>query len=211
MSRHLDPHLQRIIDNAGLVAHEAPQSEFSFPPMETHTGLRSFRQGPRRPFKENVPLNDSSQTLFLLYVVLLYLMMPAMPVRDSYSYEYTNDTVRAASTASRVSLVPRNMHHRRGQEPHSVHNADPGFRITQNQHQGLSIGRDAPTMNNTLAQSSLDQLATNMLLQRPIPQPSPEHASLFRGLRSNRLNQLQPQRQQVTPPFNLSMLYQPSF
>jgi hypothetical protein len=178
--------------------------------METRTALRSFRHGSRRPLKENVPLNDFSQTLFLPYVVLLYLMMPALPVRDSYSYE-TNDAVRTASSASRVSLLPRNMHHRREQEPNSVNDADHSFRITQNLHQGLPIGRDAPTMNNTLAQSSLDQLATNMLLPRPMPQHSPKHASLLRGFCSNRLNQLQLQRQQVTPPFNLSKLYQPPF
>lgn len=62
-------------------------------------------------------------------------------------------------------------------------------------------------VNNTQTENVLDQLATNMILQRPMPQPSPDHASMFRGLRGSRINQLQPQIQQVTPPFNLGKLF----
>ena len=86
-------------------------------------------------------------------------------------------------------------------------NADHHFRFSQNLRQGLPVSRESSMTNNTEADNVLNQLATSMLLQRPMPQPTPEPASMFRGVRGSRINQLQPHIQQVTPPFNLSKVY----
>lgn len=47
---------------------------------------------------------------------------------------------------------------------------------------------------------------TNMLAQQSMMQRQPTigHANFLQKLQANRPNQLQPQRQQVTPPFNIS-------
>jgi len=56
--------------------------------------------------------------------------------------------------------------------------------------------------------SPMGQLTNAMLMHRSMPlahtNPIPEVANAYQGLLSSRLNQLQPQKQQITPPFNLS-------
>ncbi|KAG4443821.1 hypothetical protein IFR05_000721 [Cadophora sp. M221] len=51
-----------------------------------------------------------------------------------------------------------------------------------------------------------DPSPTDFLMQQSMMQGQPTlvHSNFFQGLHSNRLSQLQPQRQQVTPPFNLN-------
>jgi hypothetical protein len=78
------------------------------------------------------------------------------------------------------------------------------FRFAQNLRRNQA--RENMMPNNGDPERVLDQLATNMLLQRPIPQTSPEPATMFSNAHGNRIGQLQPQIQQVTPPFNLSEL-----
>lgn len=58
MSRDLDPHLQRIIDNAELAASEDPVPEFSFPRVESRTAQRGL--GSIWSFQENHASNDLS-------------------------------------------------------------------------------------------------------------------------------------------------------
>jgi ATP-dependent DNA helicase HFM1/MER3 len=111
---------------------------------------------------------------------------------------------------TRLSLVPRNIYNQQEAEPRIITNAHHHFRFAQNLRQGLPVNRPAqqpPRTNNfnsQQTQSPLTQLANNMLLQRPMPQVSPEQMNLLQGQNASRLNQLQPRRQEITPPFNLS-------
>jgi hypothetical protein len=78
------------------------------------------------------------------------------------------------------------------------------FRFAQNLRRNQA--RENMMPNNGDPERGLDQLATNMLLQRPMIQMSPEPARMSSNAHGNRIGQLQPQIQQVTPPFNLSEL-----
>lgn len=129
---------------------------------------------------------------------------------------------------NRLSLAPRNRYHHSEQEPRTLNNADNHFRIAQNLRDGMPLSSAPPRSYNTQrpgpmalqrnalfsqqqtnSQSldSIDQLANAMLMQKSLPpvQMEPAQTNDFRGLPSSRVNQLQPQLQQVTPPFNLSM------
>jgi hypothetical protein len=208
MARDLDTHLQRIIDNAtGLDAQKRPAPAFNFPAMETRAAEWSFRPAPRQSMQEPKLFNDYGQYLFLLHSLEAYLTIITILGRDPYGYESPEALVAPSTTTTRLSLAPRNIYNQQGErESRAITNADHHFRFAQNLRQGLPVSRPPQTTSNTQAQSPLSQLATSMLLQRPIPETSPEHTSIFHGLRSNRLHKLQPQRQQVTPPFNLSKL-----
>ena len=81
-------------------------------------------------------------------------------------------------------------------------NADQHFKFTQNLRQGLLVIREAPITNNTQAEIALDQLATNIFLQNPMPQHIPEPVGMSRNVHDSRINDLEPQMQQVTQPFN---------
>jgi ATP-dependent DNA helicase HFM1/MER3 len=108
---------------------------------------------------------------------------------------------------TRFSLANRSTYNQPDNEPRAVSNAENHFRFPQNLRRGAPANQPAVWMNNfnhLPAQSPFSQLATNMVLQRPVPQASPEQMNLFQGLNTNRLNQLQPRRQEITPPFNLS-------
>ena len=131
------------------------------------------------------------------------------PDRSSYGSESSRQSLRTLNTApTRLSLVPQNIYTRLDGELRVLSNADSHFRFAKNLRQGLPVNRvppPQPTNNffNHQAPSPITQLANNMLLQKPMPQASPE-VNLFHGLNPNRLNQLQPRRQEITPPFNLS-------
>jgi ATP-dependent DNA helicase HFM1/MER3 len=128
---------------------------------------------------------------------------------------------------NRISLAPRNMYNQFDQEDRALSNAENHFRFAQNLREGMpinlapqrssnvrSLGPMGPKRNILFSQQStnsksvdpIDQLANAMLIQTSVPptQVEPETAGFFQGLHPNRINQLQSQRQQITPPFNLS-------
>lgn len=114
--------------------------------------------------------------------------------RGSYSIDPSHQS-------SRLSLAPRNIYNQQEAEPREPTNADHRFRFAQNLRQGLPANRASlqpPPANSSSqeAPSPLTQLANNMLLQRPMQQTIHQNP--------NRLNELQPRRQEITPPFNLS-------
>jgi len=128
--------------------------------------------------------------------------------------------------SNRLSFAPRNIYHQPSQEHITLSNADNHFRFAQNLRGGVPINPAPPRPNNAQllapreqkrnnlfsqqnnAQSldSIDQLANAMLLQKSMPhsQTESQRANVFQGSHPPRINQLQPQRQQVTSPFNLS-------
>jgi ATP-dependent DNA helicase HFM1/MER3 len=105
--------------------------------------------------------------------------------------------------------------------------ADSHSRFAQNLREGMSMNV-APPRSNNMQQSvptapqrntlfsqqqnnpqsldSIDQLANAMLTQNLVPtlQAEPAPPNFFHRRQPSGINQLQPQKQQVTPPFNLS-------
>jgi hypothetical protein len=72
----------------------------------------------------------------------------------------------------------------------------------------MPISQTSP--RQTLPQTKIiDQLANAMVMQRSMVQTKfePESGNRSHGLHHSKLNKLQPQTQQLTPPFNLSKLY----
>jgi ATP-dependent DNA helicase HFM1/MER3 len=128
---------------------------------------------------------------------------------DFNSAPQPSSTLRAVPT--RLSLAPQNLYSQQESEPRVLTIADNHFRFAQNLRQGLPVNRAPPSLttviqsnNQQQAQSPLTQLANNILLQRPMPLAGPEQASGYKGQNISRLSQLQPRRQEHTPPFNLS-------
>lgn len=129
--------------------------------------------------------------------------------------------------SNRLSFAPRNICHQPGQEHRTLSNVDNHFRFSQNLREGVPINPAPPRpnnaqrlapmeqqrnnlfsqqLNNAQSLDPIDQLANAMLLQKSMPhsQAESQRANFFQGSHPSRINQLQPQRQQVTPPFNLS-------
>ena len=137
--------------------------------------------------------------------MLSYLIVGLSLGRDSYGIEPLNESADPLRTTSRLSLARWSSHRYQERRQNSIPNVDQHFRFTQNLRQGLPVSRETSMTNNRQAESVIDQLATNMVQQKTMPQPSPKHASMFCDLRDSKVNDLQTQIQQVTPPFNLSM------
>jgi hypothetical protein len=122
------------------------------------------------------------------------------------------------------------MYNQPEQEPRILINADNHFRFAQNLREGVPISPAPPRTNfmlhlgptvqrsdplfrpQTTSQplDSIDQLANTMLMRKSMPsvQKDAAPAKFFHGhgIQPSTVNQLQPQKQQVTPPFNLSKL-----
>ena len=132
--------------------------------------------------------------------------------RGPYSFNPVRKLSTASATAlTRLSFAPQNTCSQQDSKPRNITNADNHFRFAQNLRHGLSMNRAPPQRppvhnfdSQQQAQSPLTQLANNMLLQRTTLQAGPEQADSYMGKGLNRINQLQPRRQERTPPFNLS-------
>jgi hypothetical protein len=129
--------------------------------------------------------------------------------REQRSNAYAHDTSlrpsQASSTVpSRFSLSSRSIYNQQDREPRSMANADNHLKLVQNLRQGVPINQHR--IDKTQMDSPITQLATNMLLQRPMPMPATasEPLHFLQNRHHDRLLQLQPAKQQLTPPFNLS-------
>ncbi|CZS95956.1 related to ATP-dependent DNA helicase [Rhynchosporium agropyri] len=88
------------------------------------------------------------------------------------------------------------------QQPMSLRQAQPAQSINWDlQLIQRPARREIVRPTEPLGLSPTDILAQNCTLQR---QPHSDNADIFQGLPDSRLKQLQPQKQQVTPPFNLN-------
>lgn len=140
----------------------------------------------------------------------------------------------STTVPGRLSLAPRNMYNQAEAEPRTISNAENHFRFTQNLRQGAPLKQFSPTdtssysfdarpqyltnrmyqnQDSLTTQSPMTRLADAMLLNktvvpRQLHRPAVDHESAaksyLKNLNSMRFNQSQPQKQQVTPPFNLS-------
>jgi ATP-dependent DNA helicase HFM1/MER3 len=108
---------------------------------------------------------------------------------------------------ARLSLAPRGLYNQPDREPRTITNADNHFRFAQNLHRGVPIGQQPPARPVVTNQTdTISQLVNAMLLPRQIPQANskPQPTNYFQPLQTRQPNPLQPQIQQITPPFNLS-------
>jgi ATP-dependent DNA helicase HFM1/MER3 len=125
--------------------------------------------------------------------------------RDTYTYEPPTQPLPIANTGpSRLSLAPRNIYSQQDREPRAITNADHHFKFGQNLRHGMPMNQPQPVANNVPAQSPLSKLATNMLLQDRMLEGNKDPPNFFHGMHQDKFNQLQPPKQQITPPFNLS-------
>ncbi|KAF4626366.1 hypothetical protein G7Y89_g11796 [Cudoniella acicularis] len=192
MDKGTDPYTQRIRENAtGFPSQDQHGSGFTFAPAEPRATEWGFGPGPasRNTLPETSSFNDSVTGPFT---------SPQQALLPS-------NTVQ-----SRLSLAPRNIYSQLGKEPRSITNADNHFRFAQNLRQGAPIDNSRPRPPNPPAIDTIDQLANAMLMQRqnyrhiPLASADPGPANFLQQPHTRIPNPLQPQKQQVTPPFNLS-------
>jgi len=140
--------------------------------------------------------------------------------RDSFAHEpsYHQPVVPIGGPA-RISLPTRRSYTLEIKGPGSIANADNYFGNSQHERQGgVTINPSQQRVADAQPfQSPISQLATNMVFQRVMPsrtfmpEPSVQQdsttkpASFYQKVNLGRLQQLQPSKQQLTPPFNLSM------
>ncbi|KAL2075798.1 hypothetical protein VTL71DRAFT_741 [Oculimacula yallundae] len=88
------------------------------------------------------------------------------------------------------------------QQPLSFRQAQPEQGINWDLQHGQGLLR----RETVLPTESLGSFVSNMSAHQSTLQRQPDfgHSTIFQGLPANRLNQLQPQKQQITPPFNLN-------
>lgn len=68
MNRNLDPHLQRIIDNAvNSNGQDRPEQAFNFPLMDAQRADHSFQSRLRQPTQEPMLLDDLGRFPLLIY------------------------------------------------------------------------------------------------------------------------------------------------
>ncbi|TVY57869.1 ATP-dependent DNA helicase MER3 [Lachnellula cervina] len=188
--RGVDRHLQRIIDQAGgsggFHNHYQRTSSFDFPSAEPHNTEYSFGHGPRHTSQEPSTFNDPAQS---------YVDTPRPPLP-------------APNTSrGRFSFPPRRSYDQPSREPRTITNADNHFRFAQNLHQNVPISQQPPPRPaNSQETDTISQLATSMLQGRQVSQPRtrPEPMNYLQPLQPRQPNPLQPQMQQITPPFNLN-------
>jgi ATP-dependent DNA helicase HFM1/MER3 len=210
MYHGMDRHLQRIMDNAvDENGSSSPEQALNYALTTARPAEYSFQSTSRQPDQNSKLLNDFGNLFRCSSSGCSMLTGISRTDRVSYGSESSHQPITTLNTAStRLSLVPRNIYTQPESEPKAPTNAENNFRFAHNLRQGIPANRVPPppqTNNfpNQQVPSPLTQLANNMLLQRPVPQASPE-VNLFQGHSLNRLSLLQPRRQEITPPFNLS-------
>ncbi len=227
MDRRLDPHLQRIVDNAiGMNSSGSQKGNFTYASEEQPTAGWGFGPGPRHQAQEPSSFNDPGWSF--LHVSSLNADDCSTSGRVPFDAPYHSHP--APLTASnRISLGPRKVYNKPEQEPRILINADDHFRFAQNLRKGVPMNsatpnlmqhlrptaqRNAPLFRQQITSQpldSIDQLANAMLMQNSMPpvQTDAAPANFFHGhgAQPRTINKLQNQRQQVTPPFNLSKLW----
>ena len=209
MYHGMDRHLQRIMDNAiDENGSSRPEQALDYVFTDARSAEYSFQSTSRQPDQDPMLLNDFGNLFHCSFPVCSMLTRISRTDRGSYGSETSRQPITTLNTGSaRLSLIPRNIYAQSGSEPRAPTNAENHSRFAQNLRQGIPANHAPPLETNNFpnqqAPSPLTQLANNMFLQRPMPQASPE-VTIFQRLSPNRLNLLQPRRQEITPPFNLS-------
>lgn len=208
----MDLYLQRIMNNAADGnASSKPEQALNYAFVGDGLPESSFQSTIRQPDQDSMLLTDLCKLSSYQYQIYCVLIIFSILDRDSYSSNASHPPLATLNNVpNRLSLLPRNGYAQPGNEPRTITNPDNHFRFARNLRQGLPVNnalpQPAPMMNdfsNQQGLSPLTQLANNMLLQRPMPLTSPE-VNFFHGVNPSRLKQLQPRRQESTPPFNLS-------
>jgi ATP-dependent DNA helicase HFM1/MER3 len=226
MDRRLDPHLQRIVDNAtGMNSKGSQEGNFTYASEEQASAGWGFGPGPRHQAQEPSSFNDFGW----LHLFASNLTADDFSTSGRVPFDAPYHSHPAPLTGSnRLSLAPRKMYNQPEQKPKIIINADNHFRFAQNLREGVPINPAPPRTNlmqhlrPTVQRSaphfqsqatsqpldSIDQLANAMLMRKSMP-PMPTDAAPAKffyshGIQPSTVNQLQSQKQQVTPPYNLS-------
>lgn len=121
--------------------------------------------------------------------------------------------------STRLSLALKNISTQHENGARVLSNAENHFRFTQNLREGVPL---VPKQNNRQAVDTIGQLANAMLMQNSAtgsitlqsiapPRGSELNATkFFSGHANSKLGQLQHQKQQITPPFNLGRCLPPT-
>ena len=131
-------------------------------------------------------------------------LTPNYSGQESDTFSPRQTTQAPSTVPARLSLAPRSIYSQQDKEPRAITNADHNFKFARNLRQGIPIQQAQQRVPTTQMQSPISQLATNMLLQRPMPKATPDTMSFLQSRHHDRLMELQPAKQQPTPPFNLS-------
>jgi len=144
--------------------------------------------------------------------MLTYYAADRVPYQQPYQH-----LARQSTALNRLSLAPRNIYTQHQNEPQVLNNINNHFTLPQSTRESLPFNRSITQRHNTAHPgSTIDSLANAMLMQSSVSQrgsrqPMPpvqyleqDSNNLFGSVSSANLSQLQPQKQQITPPFNLS-------
>ncbi|KAG9239045.1 Sec63 Brl domain-containing protein [Amylocarpus encephaloides] len=127
--------------------------------------------------------------------------------RDLDHPTYQPRTVQPQTSISgRLSLAPQSLQNPPEIKQRVLNHADNHFRFTPSLRAGFPVTGGQKSAPQTQSSDTIDQLANAMLLSRPLPQTNynPEPQSFFQKQNQSRIpNPLHPQKQQITPPFNL--------
>lgn len=193
MDRGLHPRLQRVIERPlDPQLDDGHDESFSFGRVHHLAGGQASRQQHSR-----VSLNVDSQSS----PPTLILKNGANGIKGPLDFEPISRTRPTTDSGSRLSIPPRNIYQPQEED---ITTADQHFRFGQNLRCGKPANQPQTIPDAFPAQSPLSQLATNMLLPERAAQSALQLMNDFQSVQHDNYNQLQPRKQQITPPFNLS-------
>lgn len=219
MDRELDPSLQRILDNASGIHHQDIERSFSINHFsnEPSSGF-TFQPAPRQHGQESSLTREQNMQTYH-YNESGYLSRSTSNTQELQPpapYSATN-------TQGRLTFPPRSSHVSQQADSavfidHAASrvltSADNYFKVLQDldqpvpkSHPPLSrISTSRPGQNQQ--PSPITQLANNMFSQTsmPMPRSNPLRSQNIFQSQSNKIRELQPQKQQFTPPFTLSLM-----
>ncbi|PQE33552.1 hypothetical protein CJF32_00003432 [Rutstroemia sp. NJR-2017a WRK4] len=218
MDRELDPSLQQILDNASGIHHQdtersfandhftnEPPLGFAFqpaPPRQHGQGSSSIREQTAQGHHYNGPryLSRSISDTQELQPPAPYLATNTQgrltfPPRHSHAFQQADSEAFSDNATSRV-----------------LTSADNYFKVLQDLDQSVPRSHPPLSRNPTsrLGQnqqpSPITQLANNMFSQTSmsLPRSNPFMSQSIFQKETNKIRELQPQKQQFTPPFTLS-------
>jgi hypothetical protein len=225
MDRELDPSLQQILDNASGIHHQDTERSFANDHFNNEPPLGfTFQPAPPRQHGQGSSSIREQTVQGHHYNGSRYL---SRSTSDTQELQPPAPYL-ATNIQGRLTFPPRHSHVFQQADSEAFNNnvtsrvltsADNYFKVLQDLDQ--SVPRSHPPLSriptSRLSQnqqpSPITQLANNMFSQTsmPLPRSNPFMSQNIFQTETNKIRELQPQKQQFTPPFTLSLMPQKYF